>query len=216
MRKTGKRDASDILKEITNSPTRASKCKRAFSKSRIEEQETFRLTPLEALPMFVEADLTRRQYEIIRNTNKKFFPCYSLLQKAKQECYPPKESCTITSTYAECDLQPLVDLTVRRLCITLEDVLATLKEPERGNLKMICKWGCDGSQQSQFKQNLDSSDDSDANLFQSCYVPIRLVCGKKIEKVLWQIRHLQLHVYVVLYDSDLLKRILILHKKLIT
>lgn len=86
--------------------------------------------------MFVEADLTRRQYEIVRSTNKKFFPCYTLLQKAKPECYPPLESCRVTSTYAETDLQPLVDHTVRRLSIFLEEVLTTL-EQERKSLKLI-------------------------------------------------------------------------------
>lgn len=76
LRKSGKRNASDILKEITStSPTRATKYKRAFSETR--KEETCPLTPLQALAMFVEADLTRRQYEIIRNTNKKFFPCPS-------------------------------------------------------------------------------------------------------------------------------------------
>ncbi|CAG4918412.1 unnamed protein product [Colias eurytheme] len=82
LRKSGKRDASEILKEITSTPTRASKYKKAFSKSTREKTS---LTPIQALLMFVEADLTRRQYEIVRNSNKKFFPCYTQLQKAKQE-----------------------------------------------------------------------------------------------------------------------------------
>ncbi|CAH1105745.1 unnamed protein product [Psylliodes chrysocephalus] len=135
--------------------------------------------------MFVEADLTRRQYEIIRNANKKFFPCYSLLQKVKQECYPPAESCRVISTCAERDLQSLVDLTVTRLSIFLEEVLILLKEQERDNLKIICKWGCDGFQQSQFKQKFENDADSDENiLFQSYFVSLRLVCGKD-EKIVW-------------------------------
>lgn len=135
--------------------------------------------------MFIDADLTQGQYEIIRNTNKKFFPCYSALQKAKKKCYPPQESCTVTSTSAEAQLQPLVDVTVRRLSEYLEEVLITLKEQERENLTIINKWGCDGSQQSQYKQKLDSDIDSDSNIFQSCFVPLQLVCGDNKEKKLW-------------------------------
>lgn len=184
LRKSGKRDAAEVLKEITSTPTRASKYKKAFSKS--TREKTCSLTPIQALSMFVEADLTRRQYEIVRNTNKKFFPCYTLLQKAKQECYPPAESCRVTSTYAETDLQPLVDHTVRRLSIFLEEVLTTLKEQERESLKLISKWGCDGSQQSQFKQKFVNDADSDANIFQSSFVPLRLVSCCEGEKLVWE------------------------------
>lgn len=184
LRKSGKRDASQILKEITRSPTRASKYKKAFCKS--TREKTCSLTPIQALSMFVEADLTRRQYEIVRNTNKKFFPCYTLLQKAKQECYPPPESCRVTSSYAETDLQPLVDHTVGRLSIFLEEVLTTLKTQERESLKLFSKWGCDGSQQSQFKQKFTNDADSDANIFQSCFVPLRLVSGSEGEKLVWE------------------------------
>lgn len=69
---SGHRDASKVLKDITNSPTRASKYRRAYSK---ENDEILPLTPLQALRMFVEADLTRRQYEIIRATNPRHYPC---------------------------------------------------------------------------------------------------------------------------------------------
>lgn len=187
LRKSGKRDASDILKEITSTtPKRATKYKKAIADSRTNENESSSLTPQEALSMFVEADLTRRQYEVIRNTNKKFFPCYSLLQKAKQECYPPEKDIKVTSTSAESNLQPLVDLTVKRLAMYLQEILMKLEEGERDSIKIICKWGCDGSQQSQYKQIFESDADSDANIFQSCFVPLRLVSGKTCEKVLWE------------------------------
>lgn len=186
LNKSGQRDASKILKDITSTPTRATEYKRAYTTSKSENDS--RLTPMQALKMFIEADLTRGQYEIIRNTNKKFFPCYSLLQQAKKECYPPPEACTVTSTGAESQLQPLVDITVRRLSKFLEEILLRIQEQERDTLRIICKWECDGSQQSQFKQKFDNESDSDANIFQSCFVPLRLVCGKDSEKVLWENR----------------------------
>lgn len=183
LRKTGKRDASEVLKNIMSSPTKATKYKKALNESKTEAD---RLTPFQALAMFVDADLTRRQYEIIRNTNKNFFPCYTLLQKAKQECYPHPNECQVTSTSAGSNLQALTDLTVRRLSMYLEEVLLTLQEQERENLKLICKWGCDGSQQSKYKQKFENDEDSDANIFQSCFVPLRLVCGEDDQKIVWE------------------------------
>lgn len=158
LRKSGKRDASDVLKNMLSSPTKATKYKKALYESKNMEADIDSLTPFQALSMFVDADLTRRQYEIIRNTNKKFFPCYTLLQKAKQECYPAPEECKVTSTSAENNLQALIAYcTVTRLSTYLEEVLLTLKEQERMSLKLICKWGCDGSQQSRYKQKITSS-----------------------------------------------------------
>lgn len=62
----------------------------------------------------------------------------------------------------------------------------TLKEQERESLKLITKWGCDGSHQSQFKQKFANDADSDANLFQSSFVPLRLVSGCEGEKLIWE------------------------------
>lgn len=182
--KSGKKDASNVLKDITSTPTRATKYKKAFYLTKSSKKKPS-LTSMQALQMFVDADLTQGQYEIIRKTNPNFFPCYSALQKAKKKCYPPQESCTITSTSAEAQLQPLIDVTVRRLSEYLEEVFINLKEQERECLTIISKWGCDGSQQSQFKQKLESDTDTDSNIFQSCFVPLQLVCGNNNEKVLW-------------------------------
>ncbi|CAH1101898.1 unnamed protein product [Psylliodes chrysocephalus] len=89
----------------------------------------------------------------------------------------------VTSTSAQ--LQPLMDVTVRRLSEYLEEVLIPLKEKERDCLTIISKWGCDGSQQSQFKRKSVSDIDSNSSIFQSCFVPLQLVSGDKNEKVLW-------------------------------
>ncbi|XP_045508859.1 uncharacterized protein LOC123704521 [Colias croceus] len=63
LQKDGKRDASTVLKDVTKSPTRASKYRKAYSKA---SDMIAPLTPFQTLKMFVEADLTRQQYEIIR------------------------------------------------------------------------------------------------------------------------------------------------------
>lgn len=185
LRQQGHRNASNMLKEITNTPTLAGKYKKASQAQDCKECIT-PLTPLQALTMFVEADLTKRQYEIIRNTNKALYPCYNRLLQAKQECYPPKECLRVTSTCAESSLQSLLDNTVTRLSVYLADVLITLNEERRNSLSLICKWGCDGSQQSKYKQRFEDADDSDANLFLSSFVPLRIICGKDNKYVVWQ------------------------------
>lgn len=178
----GKRNASKVLKDVTNSPTRASKYRKAYSK---ENDIIPPLSPFEALKMFVEADLTRRQYEIIRATNQRHYPCYDLLLKAKQECYPPKTDLRITATCAEMELQSLINHTVMRLSTFLEEVLITLNDFERKSLTIINKWGCDGSHQSRFKQKFTDDADSDANIFLSSFVPLQIVCGAENKKVVW-------------------------------
>lgn len=73
--------------------------------------------------MFVKADLSKRQYEIIRSTNKKLYPYYSWLQKTKMDCYPDKELYKITATSAEIKLQNLLNHTIIRLMLHLEEVI---------------------------------------------------------------------------------------------
>lgn len=185
LRAEGNPEASDLLKDITSSPSRANEYKDAYSK-RMSKDQTPPLSPLQALAMFVEAGLTRKQYNVIRNTNPKFFPCYSILQRAKNACYPDKDSFLVTATSAEINLQALLNHTVTRLLTHLDVVLETLNEADSNSLMMIYKWGCDGSQQSQYKQNFANDYDSDANIFQSSLVPLQLTCGLFEKRVVWQ------------------------------
>jgi len=86
LRSCGKRDASQVLKDISMAPKRATKYKRAFVMRQQDEKAQTKMTPVSALAIFVEAGRSRRQYEIIRSTHKhiRVYPCYSLVQKAKQ------------------------------------------------------------------------------------------------------------------------------------
>ncbi|XP_050309049.1 uncharacterized protein LOC126745321 [Anthonomus grandis grandis] len=179
----GKRDASVVLKEITSTPKRATAYKKSFSASKSKEK--VQLTPQQALSMFIEADLSKRPYEIIRSYNPSMYPCYSKIQEVKKECYPDKESITVTETLADIKLQNLMDHTVSRLLTDLYEVVKTLGEEERNALELICKWGCDGEQQAQFKQKFVCDSDTDANVFQSSLVPLRLICSLN-GKILWQ------------------------------
>lgn len=180
---SGKRDASLVLKEIISTPHRATKYKKAFSHIQLKSGIS-QLSTTQALSMFVEASLSRKQYEIIRSSHKKLYPCYSLLQKAKLECYPDKEGYLVTETCAEVNLQSLLDHTATRLLTYLEELLE-LHSEENNEFVLMCKWGCDGAQQVQYKQRFGSDTDSDSNLFQSSFVPLQLKCSKS-NKVVWQ------------------------------
>ncbi|CAH2100533.1 unnamed protein product [Euphydryas editha] len=135
-----------------------------------------------SIRIFVDADLTQQQYEIIRSASKKVYPSCSILQKAKTNCYPPKESYEVTETCTQVNFQDLLNHTAIRLLTYLKDVLRDLRPDECDSLELFCKWGCDGSQQAQFKQKMEN-DATDSNIFQSSFVPLRLVCGTKI---VWQ------------------------------
>jgi hypothetical protein len=129
LRSSGKRDASQVLKAITSSPTRATKYKKAFASQ--QEKIQTKMTSVSALAMFVEAGLSRRQYEIIRNTQKQIYPCYSSLQSAKIDCYPDKEAYRVTETCAEVELQNLLDHTVTRLLTYLEEIVQNLRRTKK-------------------------------------------------------------------------------------
>src|ERR1700712_4908223 len=183
LRESGKTDASKVVKDLTKSHRRATKYVTAMKRSQNEQEQPSQLSPLQALSMFIEAGLTKAQYEIIRNTNKRFFPCYSLVQKAKKECYP--EIQRVTETYAEIQVQKLMDHTARRLLMDLEEVVKSLNEDEKQSLTLISKWGCDGSQQKKEKRKYENEADNDANIFQSSMVPLQLLYGSE-QRILWQ------------------------------
>lgn len=83
------------------------------------------------------------------------------------------------------ELQALLNHTTERLLLYLSDVVENLTTEELASLELKCKWGCDGSQQAQYKQKFQNSSDSDANIFQWSMVPLRLTCLTS-KKVIWQ------------------------------
>ncbi|CAH1109407.1 unnamed protein product [Psylliodes chrysocephalus] len=54
-------------------------------------------------------------------------------------------------------------------------------------IELITKWGCDGSQQSQFQHSFSDLTSDDSNIFQSSMVPLRLQVHTGInKKIIWQ------------------------------
>lgn len=184
-RASGEREAANILQDITNNPECAREYRKAYKAK--PEQRDKPLSPTEALSKFVEAGLSRKQYEIIRSGAPKTYPCYTLLQKVKRDCYPNSDAYTVTETHCEINLQDLLDHTTTRLVQYLQEVIDTLNENEARSLQLITKWGCDGSQQTEYKQKFEHTDDTDSNIFQSSMVPLLLFCGtEEKKKIIWQ------------------------------
>lgn len=184
-RTSGNVEVSKFIKDVTVSPTRAKRFRKAIVTA--ETKTVNKHSPSEALAIFVEGDFTKKQWEILHVSNKSIFPCYSLIKEAKKDCYPREESMLVTETCVEVRLQDLLNHTVTRLCKYLQEVLENCTQEELKHLELITKWGCDGSQQSQFQQKFTNTSDDDSNIFQSSLVPLRLQThiGDQ-KKILWQ------------------------------
>lgn len=185
LRQSGNIGGALVVKDIITSPKRGDKYRKALQESNKSDIAARSMTPTQALSIFVEAALTRIQYEIVRTSDRKLYPCYTILQKAKNECYPCSDSFRVTENCAEVELQALLNHTGERLLLYLDEVVNALSESDLGpfNLELIHKWDYDGSQQTQYKQKFENSTDSDSNIFQSTLVPLRLCMNGKI---IWQ------------------------------
>jgi hypothetical protein len=63
----------------------------------------------EALSLFVNAKLSKYQYQLLGSSAKQknvdIYTSYNNIRKAKQRCYPTKDSFIVTDTLAEVKLQ---------------------------------------------------------------------------------------------------------------
>lgn len=140
LKTSGKRDAAQILKDMMRSPTRATKYEKSFSTRQQTDTKVTRMSPLEALALFVEVGLSRNQYEVIRNASRKVYPCYIILQRAKLDCDPDKEYLNVTETCVEVNIQELLNLTIRRLLIYYIDITFEFDTSFQGNSRNSVKW----------------------------------------------------------------------------
>lgn len=182
LRSSGKRHAAEIVKAATDTtPTRAAKIRKAYKTSL--EKTTSVFTPEEALAMLIDLKLTKNQYILLRKRSRDkgidMYPSYEAIKKAKEECYPQKESITITESSAEVRLQDLLDCTVQRIATVQKEVLKQCAgDLFLSSIECIYKWGLDGSSgQSQYKQRFTETSAqsvSDADLLLTSIVPIQM------------------------------------------
>lgn len=179
LRAEGQPQASKLLKEITTSPESATRYTQAYRKS-LDAQE--QMSGQDALGVLANGKFSRHQYSVIRSAAPEKFPSYKKVQAAKKLCYP--KSIQVTDTCAFVSLQALLDHTVERLLQTVEPVIESLGNEELNQLCLLSKWGFDGSSgHSSYKQAFHGSEASDAAVFITCLVPLRLISGAKI---IWQ------------------------------
>lgn len=188
LRSSGMLDAADVVKEITvTTPTKTTKFRKAYKDSLVPHIE---ISSNQALSMLVEAKLTKYQYNIVRSTaktpNRKIFLIYNsvLYIQAKKQCYP--ENITITENFVEVDLQCLLNHTIQRILLVQSEILDILSTEQILNLKLICKWGCDGSGQTEYEQTFRDKFFSDSNAFITSMVPLQLVVNDKNKVIIWQ------------------------------
>lgn len=188
LRSTGQLDASKLVKEAAlSTPTRASKYRKKFNIT----TET-PLTSEGALSLLIELKLSKSQYQGLRQTslqqNCRLYPSYKKLLEAKNFCYPPRSAIKISENCAEVKLQQLLNHTAERIIKTQKTVVDILNTEDLQNLKLFLKWGCDGSSgQSEYKQTFEGEGISDASVFLTSLVPLKLVClNEQKEVVIWK------------------------------
>lgn len=180
-RATGKSTEASVIAQVAGSPQYAMDCFNIASTVKAKK-----VSPRDALSLIIEAQLSRKQYEVIRTYAKEVFPSYKEVQAEKVNCYP--KDLKVTETDAEVPLQCLLDHTGTRLLQTQKSVLEADSEHSFDKILLYSKWGFDGSSShTQYKQKFMSETSDDKYMFLTCLVPLRLI-GKKNGKsiTLWQ------------------------------
>lgn len=142
-----------------------------------------RISNEEALAIFVEAKLSKRSYYIIRRPCKDVYPPYNAISETKTKCYPPRNFFGTSEVHCKVQLQALLNHTCERL-LELQSVDELKQSVRNGSeLKLYLKYGFDGSTFGEYKQKFSDSSSSDASVFLTSIVPLRL---NQNETILWE------------------------------
>ena len=130
------------------------------------------LTTKKTLALFYNLNLTVRKYDILRFVVNAIHPdcflSYRCLLTTKNKYLP--DHISVTELSAEVRLQELLEKTTVSI-LNISD----LTKCHTSDLKLICKWGFDGSSgHSQYKQKFASASATDKYMFFIAMVPIQL------------------------------------------
>ncbi|XP_018404085.1 PREDICTED: uncharacterized protein LOC108780770 [Cyphomyrmex costatus] len=184
-------DASKVIKNVTlATPTIDSIICITPLTSEVERT----LSDDAALSVLIEHKFSKRTYQSMRKISKenncKLYPSYNNVLKAKNRCYPPYTSITITKCHAEIKLQALLDHTAKRILFFQREIIGTLTVDNARNMHLICKWGCDRrSGQNVYEQRFTKDGKLDENILFTSLVPLQLVCKVfelNTEVVVWK------------------------------
>lgn len=158
-------EAGTLMKEMLTTPTRAKKIINKWKKPELEQAQ---LTAEEALSYMIECNLTvysyKRTRKIAKSHNHNMYPSYAKVLAAKISTYPEMH---ITETDCVAPLQSLLDKTMERILLSIDKI-------ENKTLVLICKWGIDGSNQTNYKQTFSNKDNKDDSLLCASIVPLIL------------------------------------------
>lgn len=173
MRSTGKIDAAKAIKLATE-----------------PSHESEAITPEKAISIIVQAKLSKRSYQIIRESVKDRYPSYYKVLQVKKNCYPQEDAFEVDEKGVRIKLQALLDKTSERLILSLCDHVAQHDSAVLENLDFIIKWGCDGaSGLTEYKQRFQNADNKDSHVFFTSLVPLRLFCRVTGKDILWDNKH---------------------------
>lgn len=137
-------------------------------------------SPERALALLIDISLSKHGYTILRQTSKELgsdiFPTYDQILEQKKLCYPT--DINISETSATVKLQALLDHTTERIFLTKSE---TDLKSMSNQFVLLSKWGCDGSSgHSTFKITFENEGATDANMFLTSLVPLRLSDNKSL------------------------------------
>lgn len=135
-----------------------------------------------ALALLLDAELTKHQYETIKNVLKgegyDILPPYIKVSEEKKKCYP--NEIRVSEKEASVSLQSLMDHTTKRLFESFSR--EKVNDMTNSNYTLTSKWGCDGSSgHAEYNQSL-SPDVSDRSLLLASMVPLSLKTNTEEEQ----------------------------------
>ncbi|CAB3229478.1 unnamed protein product [Arctia plantaginis] len=132
LEKEGHEDIASVIEYIMKNPEATVKIIETLKKP----EKTVIFTPEKALGLLLSLKLSKWQYITLREATiwagaKDIYPSYYKVQQTKLDCYPPKQSVSVTDSLARITLQALLDITVTRILQSLSDDVQN---------KLISKW----------------------------------------------------------------------------
>jgi len=168
--KTKRRRVADLISSRTSEELHFAVKLSKTSDTTIQPHCT--LLPHQIIALYLDLDLSEKKYEIlrsfIRSIHQNCFPSLKVLREMKRSFLP--STISVTEISAKVNLQCLLDKTI-------ESILKMVTLCNSTELRLICKWGFDGSSghstyKQKFIQNLSETDEF---LFVIALVPLKLI-----------------------------------------
>lgn len=159
-----------VKERISNRSTAELRCAADMTAKFTAYDKVTSLSPHQALPLYVDLDLSERKYKLLRSVingvHKNCFPSLYTLNLTKKELLPTQ--ITANEISACVNLEELLQLTARSLL--------KIGSLEGNEFKLICKRRFDGSSgHSQYKQVFTNPAGTDKYVFLIATVPLKLL-----------------------------------------